>query len=130
MSKKDFNNTLGALEAEIMEIVWQLESASVRDVLTKIKKKKKLAYTTIMTVMARLCDKRILKRRLNKDDAYIYTPVRDKQSFSASVSRKIINGLINEFGEDIAVAQFIDIIENSDIKKSRQWRQKLKKVIK
>ena len=82
-----------------------------------------------MTVMARLCDKRILKRRL-KDDAYIYTPVRDKKSFSASVSRKIINGLINEFGEDIAVAQFIDIIENSDIKKSTQWRRKLKTIMK
>ena len=129
MKKKEFNKILGELETEIMEIVWQLKSASVREVLNKIKREKKLAYTTIMTVMTRLCDKGILKRKL-KNDAYIYTPFQDKQSFFASVSKKIIDNLINEFGEDMAVAQFIDIIESSDIKKSKEWRRKLKKVIK
>lgn len=129
MPKKEYNKILGKLEAEIMEIVWELGSTSVRDVLNKIKKKKKLAYTTIMTVMSRLSDKGILKRKL-KNDAYIYTPVQDKQSFYAATSKKIIKNLINEFGEDVAVAQFIDIVENGDLKKSKEWRHKLEKIIK
>lgn len=128
MNKKEFNNTLGELEAEIMEIMWNLDNASVREVLNKIRQKKKLAYTTIMTVMARLCEKGILKRKLNENDAYIYTPTKDKPAFLASVSRKIINGLIDEFGEDVAVAQFIDCLENSGIKKSKEWRKRLRKI--
>lgn len=128
--KKEFNQILGDLEAEIMEIMWEIKSASVRDVLNDIKRKTKPAYTTIMTVMSRLCDKEILKRKLNKEDAYIYTPTQDKRSFLTGVSKKIINSLIVNLGEDIAVPQFIDIIENGDIKRSKEWRKKLKEIIK
>lgn len=130
MKKKEFNKLFGKLEAEIMESVWQLKSASVRDVLNTIKRKPKPAYTTIMTVMVRLCDKGILKRKVSEHDAYIYTPVQDKQDFFASASKKIISGLINDFGEDIAIAQFMDVLENGNIKKSKEWQQKLKEIIK
>lgn len=128
MGKKEFI-TLGELEARIMEIIWQLKSASVRDVLNKIKGKKKPAYTTIMTVMARLYDKGILRRKA-KNDAYIYQAVQDKQSFFVATSKKIINSLISEFGEDVAVAGFIDAVEKTNLKKSRELRKKLKKIIK
>ena len=129
MKLKKINKSLGELEAEIMEVVWELGRASVRDVLDKIKRKRKIAYTTIMTVMARLCHKGILKRKL-KDEVYIYRPSRDKQSFLAATSKNIINHLIKEFGEEVAVAQFIDIIESRDAKKSKEWRARLKKIIK
>lgn len=126
---KKFNKILGKLEAEIMEIVWYKNCATVRCVLNEIKRTPKPAYTTIMTVMSRLCEKGLLTRKLNKDDAYIYRPVQDKESFFATVSRKIISGLINDFGEDVAVAQFIDVMENSKTKNSKVLREKLEAVI-
>lgn len=130
MKKKEFNKLFGKLEAEIMESVWQLKSASVRDVLNAIKRKPKPAYTTIMTVMTRLCAKGILKRKANQHDTYIYTPVQDKQDFFASVSKKIISGLINDFGEDIAIAQFMDVLEKSDLRKSKEIRRRISKLFK
>lgn len=127
--KNELKKPLGELEAKIMEIVWQLRSASVRDVLKRIKGAKKPAYTTVMTVMGRLSDKGILRRQL-KNDCYVYRPVQDKQHFLASSSKKIIQGLIDEFGAEVAVAGFIDTIENSDSKKSKELRRKLKKIAK
>ncbi len=112
-----------------MEIVWERGNVTVRDVLNSFKNSKKPAYTTIMTVMARLYDKGVLKRKA-KNDAYIYSPARDKQSFFTFVSKRIINGLIDQFGEDVAVAGFVDIITDSNIKKSKELRKKLEQVIK
>ncbi|HZJ41841.1 MAG TPA: BlaI/MecI/CopY family transcriptional regulator [Patescibacteria group bacterium] len=128
MKKKEING-LGELENKVMETVWELGKASVRDVLNNIKSQKQLAYTTIMTVMSRLYDKNILKREF-KNDAYIYAPVQDQKTFSASVSKKIINNLISKFGEDVAVAGFIDVMEVNNNKKSVELRKKLKTIIK
>jgi len=83
MKKKEING-LGELENKVMETVWELGKASVRDVLNNIKSQKQLAYTTIMTVMSRLYDKDILTREF-KNDAYIYSPVQDQKTFMASV---------------------------------------------
>lgn len=127
MRNQKITQILGELEAEIMEIIWKLESVSVREVLNIFRKRKKVAYTTIMTVMARLAGKGILKRKLDESGAYVYTPAQDKEMFLAISSRKIIKNLINEFGE-VAVAQFIDVVEDSDLKDLAGWQKKLKKI--
>lgn len=110
-----------------MEIVWKFKSASVREVLDNLKKRRKVAYTTVMTVMARLADKGILNRKLDKSGAYVYVPSQDKETFLAASSRKLIKNLIDEFGE-VAVAQFIDAVSDSNQKDLAQWQKKLKKI--
>ncbi len=128
MSKENIK-ILGELESEIMEIVWAHEQASVRLVLSELEKKKKIAYTTIMTVMARLYNKGILKRKMDQGGAFVYVPTRDKKTFWASASEKIIKGFLKEYG-DVAVAQFLDIIDASDAKHSAEWKDKLRALIK
>ncbi|MBI5023005.1 MAG: BlaI/MecI/CopY family transcriptional regulator [Candidatus Magasanikbacteria bacterium] len=117
----------GGLEAAVMETIWDLREAAVRDVLKKIGKKKKLAYTTVMTVMSRLFAKGFLKRKLDQKGAYLYTPCQNKESFLASASKKVVNDLLKEYG-DMAVAQFIDAVESGNLKKTAQWKEKLKKI--
>ena len=126
---KDRVKIFGDLEEEIMEIIWQNGQSSVRDVLSCLEKKRKIAYTTIMTVMSRLHTKGILKRKMDSTGAFVYLPVKDKQSFIAQASEKIIKSFLKEYG-DIAVAQFVDIIEKADTKQSASWKGKLKKLIK
>lgn len=125
MAKK-ITSSLGSLEKEIMEIIWKAKTASVRFVLNKLSKKRAIAYTTIMTTMSRLHAKGILKRHQDAGGAYIYTPAEDKPTFLARVSGNMINSLLNNYG-DVAVAQFIDILENSNYN-TAQWRKKLKKI--
>ena len=127
MTKKIKNQTFGELEADIMEIIWELDQVTVRQVLNRLRKKRDIAYTTVMTVMSRLADKGVLKRQLDENSAYIYQPSQDKKTFLAASSKKAINNLLNDFGE-IAVAQFIDIIETNDWKNTDEWRKKLKKI--
>lgn len=112
-----------------MEVVWKLKNASVRDVLDIIKKKKQIAYTTIMTVMSRLFDKGILKREMDESGAYVYQPTRCRESFLANASRRALQAFIREYG-DVAVAQFVDIVETSDSKQSKEWKRKLKELLK
>lgn len=127
MRNNKIKTSLGELEAEIMEAVWNLESASVRQVLNRLRKKRNIAYTTVMTVMGRLCDKLVLKRKLNGGGAYVYTAVQAKANFLAATSKRAISGLLKEFGE-VAVAQFIDAVESSNLKNLEEWREKLKKI--
>jgi len=122
---KKFNHSLGALEVEIMNVSWSLGGASVRQVLGELRKKKNIAYTTVMTVMCRLCRKNILKRKLDACGAYVYKPAQDREAFLAATSKKAISQLIKECG-DVAVAQFIDVIETSDASDLKKWRDKLK----
>lgn len=127
MRDKKFNRLLGELEAEIMDVVWGLEDATVREVLNKVKKKRKIAYTTVMTIMTRLCEKEFLKRKLNGQGAYLYNYVQSKDDFLVFASQNAIDNLLTEFGE-IAVAQFISTVESSDAKNLKEFRNKLKKI--
>ena len=123
-----FNHTMCELGTEIMEVIWKLKSASVREVLDIIKKKKQIAYTTVMTVMSRLFDKGILKREMDESGAYVYQPTKCRESFFANASRLALQSFFREYG-DVAVAQFVDIVESSDSKQSKEWRRKLKELV-
>jgi predicted transcriptional regulator len=125
-SMKNFNTTsLGSLEEEIMQIIWKEKGVSVRFIFDKLKKKRPIAYTTVMTIMSRLHTKGILNR-YQQDGAYIYSPAQSKEKFLEKISERVIKNLLNNFG-DVAVAQFIDIIENSNYK-SAELRKKLKNI--
>jgi|SRR3989344_2080608 len=117
----------GKLEQEIMEVIWRIENATVRQVLDALQEKRDIAYTTVMTVMTRLADKGLLKRTLEKNGCYCYRTVHGKQKYSELASKRAISSLIKAFGE-VAVAQFVDVVESSDSKNLEEWRQKLKAI--
>jgi len=100
----------GELEAQIMEVVWELGEATVSDVLTRLGDE--YHYNTVMTVMSRLADKGFLTRR-REGRAYIYAPVEDRETFLARVSRQVAEGLLRDFGH-LAIAQFIDAADAID----------------
>jgi BlaI family penicillinase repressor len=82
------SRTLTELELEIMKIVWQLKSATVRDVYESLLERRRIAYTTVMTMMKILEQKQYLKRRL-EERAYVYQATRS--------SHQVIKGMVREF---------------------------------
>lgn len=124
---KNISSSLGTLEEEIMQVLWKEEHASVRLIFDKLKKKRDIAYTTVMTIMSRLHTKGILQRQLHENGSYIYTPAQSKEKFLDKISEQVIKNLIKNCGE-VAVARFIDIVEAGNFKKSAEWRKKLKKI--
>jgi predicted transcriptional regulator len=82
------SNTLTEQELEIMKIVWRLEKATVRDVYEALLERRKIAYTTVMTMMNILEQKEYLKKA-QEDRAYVYVPARPKN--------QVIRGMVREF---------------------------------
>jgi len=60
-------------ELEIMKIVWKLGTATVRDVYEDLLQHRKIAYTTVQTMMGVLEHKGQLKKQ-TADKAYVYRP--------------------------------------------------------
>jgi len=97
---------LTPLELDMMKAVWRRPPVTVRDVQEAIRPGRKLAYTTVMTIMDRLFHKGFLTRKLQSrmylyEPAIEYSEVRDRalqnliESFfsgSAENLRDFLNG--------------------------------------
>lgn len=117
---------LGALEREVMEFLWRKGEATVREAHEEIRRKRDLAYTTVMTVMTRLLDKKILCRKELTDGSFLYKPCLSREEFYIKTSRAIFGELIRSFGP-VAVAQFVDVVEEVDPRQLEALRRALKK---
>ncbi len=64
-------------EFELLEILWSLGEASVKNVWAKVDPGRGLAYTTVMTVLEKMYRKGFLSQR-KQGKAYIYSPIFDR----------------------------------------------------
>lgn len=113
---------LGELEVEIMRVMWLRGEAAVREVLQDLNtsRKRQVAYTTVMTVMGRLAEKGLLRRRL-VGKAHQYDVALTEDQFLHAASRRLIRTLIDDFGE-VAIAEFL--VELEQIAPERRRRLK------
>ena len=117
--KRVTGKVLGELESEIMEIIWrQKKPVSVKDVAEILSNKRQLAYTTVMTIMARLINKGILIRNLN-GRSYWYKSKISKEQFTAKAAHNIFSAAVSTLGEEV-LTHFIKEIRKISPKKRRQ----------
>jgi BlaI family transcriptional regulator, penicillinase repressor len=102
--------TLTEQELEIMKIVWRLEHATVRDVYEELLKHRKVAYTTVMTMMKILENKKHLKRT-QEDRAYVYRPTKPKNQVLGGMVREFVNRVFNGSAEPL----LMHLIEDSNL---------------
>lgn len=95
-------STLTDQELEIMKIVWQRERASVRDVYEALLERRKIAYTSVMTMMKILEQKNYLKKS-QEERAYIYTPTRPQKQVIKGLVREFVNRVFNGSVEPLLV---------------------------
>src|SRR6266853_5354911 len=82
------STTLTEQELEIMKIVWDRDRSTVRDVYEALLERRKIAYTTVMTMMKILEQKKYL-RKSQDDRAFVYRPTKPK--------KQVIQGMVREF---------------------------------
>lgn len=85
-----------------MKIVWDHEQATVRDVYEKLLEKRKVAYTTVMTMMKILEGKKYLKKS-QVDRAYVYRPTQPKNKVVGAMVREFVNRVFNGAAEPLLV---------------------------
>jgi predicted transcriptional regulator len=88
------STTLTGQELEIMKVVWERESATVRDVYEALLERRKVAYTTVMTMMKILEEKKYLKKS-QADRAYVYRPAQPKGQVIRAMVREFVNRVFN-----------------------------------
>ena len=71
---------LGPIEARLMDLAWQKKDLTVKTALFHLDAEKDLAYTTVMTVLARLAEKGLLQKR-KEGRGFVYEPAIDKSTF-------------------------------------------------
>jgi predicted transcriptional regulator len=96
------STTLTGQELEIMKIVWDRESVTVRDVYEALLEHRKVAYTTVMTMMKILEQKKYLKKT-QADRAYVYRPAQPKRQVIGDMVRDFVNRVFNGSAEPLLV---------------------------
>ena len=89
-----------------MDELWRSGEAPVRAVMEALNRrvKQKRAYTTYMTVMARLHKKGLLVRRRDGNTDF-YTPVQSREEYLAARARAEVEDLVAQYG-DVALSNF------------------------
>ncbi len=83
-----------------MKIVWERGDVTVRDVYEALLAKRRIAYTTVMTMMNILEQKGHLKKEQD-ERAYVYRPARPRQQVIRGMVREFVNRVFNGSAEPL-----------------------------
>lgn len=97
---------LTKFELEIMGALWELGSASVREIQERLPERKRPAYTTVQTIIYRLEEKGALRRVKKVGNAHIFEPVVTRKA----AHRRVVDELLAFFGGSprSLMAQFVE----------------------
>ena len=92
-------SVLGPLEQRVMARLWEAGPQTVGDVMDALNASaaRRLAYTTVMTILVRLHEKGLVTREKDGRN-YRYTAAVDENSLEAQLGRRELNRLIDRYG--------------------------------
>ena len=97
-------------ELEIMKIVWLHDTSTVRDVYEALLEKRKVAYTTVMTMMKVLETKKYIKKS-QAERAYVYRPAQPQRQVIGAMVRDFVNRVFNGSASPLLV----HLVEEHDL---------------
>ena len=91
---KESDIKLTKFELEVMGALWELGSASVREVQERLPEGKRPAYTTVQTIVYRLEEKGAVRRVKKVGNAHVFEPVVTRRA----TVRRLFGELLGFFG--------------------------------
>lgn len=112
-SRQILENSLGALERDVLAIAWEQDEISVRDACERLGSS--VAYTTVMTTMDRLYKKGLLSRR-KAGRAFIYRATATRDELEGAVAAELVQGLIQRDGSEPLpiLSSLVDAVSDRD----------------
>lgn len=104
---------LTEVELEMMTLLWRLGEGSVHQVLEALPQQRRLAYTSVSTILRILEQKGFLKSR-KAGREHIYTPLLSKDLYEA----KSLNHMVNKVFEGTPSLLVQRLLETEDLPKS------------
>jgi BlaI family transcriptional regulator, penicillinase repressor len=109
---KRAKSTLTGQELEIMKVIWKLGTPTVRQVYETLLEHRKVAYTTVMTMMNILEQKGYLKKR-QVDRAFVYSPSRPEKQVIRAMVREFVDRVFNGAAEPL----LLHLVEDDQLTK-------------
>ncbi len=111
-------------EAEVMDVVWARGQVTVSDVVEGVDRD--LAYTTIMTTMRILEDKKIVRRGEKIGRAYTYLPAVTREQVRVGMLSELTDQLFGGSVRSLVLSLMeSEHVSDSDIKALREAAAKL-----
>ncbi len=108
----------------MMQIIWQREAVTVRDVYEELLQRRKIAYTTVMTTMRTLEQKGYLKAS-QENRAYTYKPAHPKNQVVKKMVREFVDRVFNGSAQPLMVHLLEDQqLSASDLREIRRMVKK------
>jgi BlaI family transcriptional regulator, penicillinase repressor len=115
---------ISRFELELLEQLWKLGPASVREVQESLPETHRPAYTTVQTMIYRLEEKKAVRRVKKIGNAHVFEAVVTRKA----VHRKLIDDLLDLFGGSAApvMAHLVDSgkLSLADVRTAEQALQK------
>src|SRR3954464_15608864 len=124
--QEGLNRFFGPLESKIMDILWDGNEKSIKDVQQKLENEKPINFNTVMTVMNRLVEKNILTKKLEGRTS-LFKPLTTKEDFINNQSKKLTENLLDEFG-GLVVNHMLDSLKEVDDNLLQKLEQKLEQL--
>ncbi len=120
--------SLGPLETEILEIIWQLTSVTVKDVHDRILSDpdRELAYTSVTTVLKRLTKKGWLSCQ-KKGRVHIWQPLLSQEEAQAINSYEQLHRFLAISNPDL-VASFANNLDTASLEQIEAIAARLKAI--
>jgi predicted transcriptional regulator len=107
----------GELEALVMEVLWDSdEPLTPGDVRERLSERRALAYTTVMTVLVRLCDKGLAERQ-PAGRAYAYQARRTREEQAAQRMGELLAATGDR---SVVLSQFVASLTPAEIAELRR----------
>jgi len=111
-SQEILENSLGALERDVMSVCWEGADFSVRDVCARLNAA--VAYTTVMTTMDRLFKKGLLIRR-KIGRAFVYSATVSRDELEGAVASELVQSLLRRDSEPLPIlSSLVDAVSDRD----------------
>ena len=101
---------LGDVQFELMKIVWAKKQATVRDVYEEMLKRRKIAHSTVLTMLRELERKGLLVHDVD-DRTYIYRPTQTRKRITTGILRDLIKRVFDGSAESLIAS----LVEDEEI---------------
>lgn len=106
-------------ELEVMDIVWRKGRVTVQDVVDALERS--LAYTTVMTTLKILEEKRRVVKRIKQGRAYVYEPVVTREQVGRSMAGELTQRLFHGSVKSLVLGMIeAESMSQSDIEELKE----------
>lgn len=116
-TSRGVKQVLGKLEAEVMNLLWQHPNQTVLEVEDRLRRKRDIAHTTVLTTLDRMYQKGYLLRE-KQGKAFVYAPRYTREEFDRGMAQEVLGALIGGLGEPV-LSTFVDLVGEDSTKLDR-----------